>query len=110
MTYNGLGTRMTTSANGVTTEYASDGQLPLTLRTGGKVIMILYGLGPVAEKTTDWNYVLNDGFNLPRQLTDGSGAITLSIRYSPWGKMMNVSGLENFDMSYINTSISGFLF
>ena len=102
MAYNGLGMHLTSCVLGTNTRYASDEQLPLTNRTWNKVITVLHGLGPVAEKTTDWNYVLNDGFNLPRQLTDGNGAIILSARYSPWGKMMDVSGLENFDMSYIS--------
>ena len=103
MEYDGLGTRLTSSAFGVTTRYASDGQMPLTISTGNKVITILYGLGPVAEKTNDWNYLLSDGVSLPRQLTDMNGEITLSVRYSPWGKAMDISGLENFDMSYIST-------
>jgi YD repeat-containing protein len=61
MSYNGLGTRMASSASGLTTQYASDGQLPLEIRSGDKTTTVLYGLGAVAEKTNEWNYVLMDG-------------------------------------------------
>ncbi|NOH00462.1 MAG: hypothetical protein HND47_00085 [Chloroflexi bacterium] len=105
MTYNGFGVRMTSSALGVTTEYASDGQMPLTIYSGGKTTEVLYGLGPVAEKTDEWNYVLSDGVNVPRQLTDNSGLTTLAIRYNPWGKPIETSGTGNFDASFIGTLI-----
>ena len=101
MTYNGLGTRMTTSASGVTSQYASDGQLPLAISSAGKTTTILYGNGPVAEQMDIWNYVLTDGVNVPRQLTDMNGAITLSARYSPWGSPIETDGVGNFNASYI---------
>ena len=65
--------RLASRTLGVTTHYASNGQLPLIIRSGNKTTTVLYGLSPVAEKTSEWNYVLNDGFNLPRQLTDTGG-------------------------------------
>ena len=105
MTYNGLGTRMTSDALGVTTRYVSDGQLPLTIASSNKTIMVLYGLGPVAEKTDEWSYVLSDGLNVPRQLTDTGGEVTLSMRYNPWGKPIETNGIGNFDASYISTLI-----
>ena len=83
MTYNGLGVRMTSSALGITTQYASDGQMPLAITSGGNTTTVLYGLGPIAEKTDVWNYVLNDGINLPRQLTDMDGEVTMFVRYNP---------------------------
>ncbi len=103
MSYNGLGTRMTSSALGVTTQYASDGQLPLVISSAGKTTTVLYGLGPVAEKMNEWNYVLTDGVGIPRQLADMDGKTTLSIRYNPWGKPIETDGLGNFDASYIGT-------
>jgi RHS repeat-associated protein len=105
MTRNGISTRLTSCVLGVNTSYASDEQLPLTNRMGNKVITVLFGLGPIAEKTTDWNYLLTDGASLPRQLTDMNGEVTLSVRYSPWGKAMDISGIGNFDASYIGTLI-----
>ncbi len=50
MSYNGLGTRMTTSASEITTQYASDGQLPLTISSGDKITTVLYGLGPSPKR------------------------------------------------------------
>ena len=105
MSYNGLGVRLTSSASGVTTQYASDGQMPLTITSGGNTTTVLYGLGPIAEKTDVWNYVLNDGINIPRQLTDMAGEVTLSVRYNPWGKPIETSGTGNFDASFIGTLI-----
>ncbi|MBK7317720.1 DNRLRE domain-containing protein [Candidatus Villigracilis affinis] len=105
MTYNGFGTRMTSSAFGVTTQYVSDGQMPLTITSTDKTTTVLYGLGPIAEQTAEWNYVLNDGVNIPRQLTDIGGDVTMSVRYNPWGKPLETSGTGNFDASYIGTLI-----
>jgi YD repeat-containing protein len=83
MTYNGLGVRMTSSALGITTHYVSDGQLPLTISSDERFATVLYGFGPTAEKTETWNYVLNDGTGVPRQLTDMDGVVTLSTWYNP---------------------------
>lgn len=58
-------------------------------------------MGPVAEKTSEWNYVLSDGVNIPRQLTDDNGLTTLSVRYNPWGKIIETSGTGNLDESFI---------
>jgi len=53
-----LETRLTSSALGITTQYTSDGQLPLTISSVGNFTTILYGLGPVAEKTDQENDIL----------------------------------------------------
>ena len=105
MSYTGVGARLTTSSAGNTTHYILDGQLPLTISADGTEITILYGSGPIAEKMEDWNYVLMDGTDIPRQLTNMRGEITLSLRYNPWGKTIETIGVENFDMSYISTLV-----
>jgi YD repeat-containing protein len=105
MSYNGLGVRMTSSALGLTTRYTSDGQLPLTISSDERFATVLYGLGPTAEKTDEWNYVLNDGTGVPRQLTDMAGEVTMFVRYSPWGKPIETEGIGNFDASFIGTLI-----
>ena len=48
---------------------------------------------------------MTDGFNVPRQLTDTGGEVTLSVRYNPWGKPIETNGIGNFDASYIGTLI-----
>jgi YD repeat-containing protein len=105
MNYDGMGARLTTSANGITSYYALDGQMPLTVSTDGKVITILYGREPIAEKTDEWNYVLSDSTGTPRQLTNIDSHVTLSIRYSPWGKPIDTEGIENFDASYVSSLV-----
>jgi hypothetical protein len=59
----------------------------------------------VTEKTDEWNYVLNDGTGVPRQLTDMDGEVTMFVRYSPWGKPIETDGIGNFDASFIGTLI-----
>ncbi|MBX3035691.1 MAG: hypothetical protein KF758_02150 [Anaerolineales bacterium] len=54
---------------------------------------------------SEWNYVLNDGVNIPRQLTDMNSEVTMFVRYNPWGKPIETSGIGNFDASYIGTLI-----
>ena len=61
MTYNGMGVRMTSRASRITTHYVSDGQLPLAISSDDRQATVLYELGPAAEKTDTWNFVLNDG-------------------------------------------------
>jgi RHS repeat-associated protein len=88
------------SAAGITTQYVMDGNNPLTADAGGNVTTFLYGLGPVAEKTTTWNYALPDGSNTPRQLTDASGEVTFAARYTPWGDTLETYGTGNFEFGY----------
>lgn len=85
MSYNGLGQRLSMTAAGVTSQYVMDGDRPLTAESNGNTTFYLYGPGSIGEKTTDWSYSLPDGTNTPRQLTDNSGDITLTSRYTPLG-------------------------
>lgn len=75
--------------------YAMDGDQPLTAESAGNTTFYLYGLGGIGEKTTEWNFSLPDGTNTPRQLSDGSGEITLSARYTPWGDTLETYGTGN---------------
>jgi uncharacterized protein RhaS with RHS repeats len=107
MSYNGLGERLSVTAyalgQGATTQYVLDAQqraAPLIASSGGNDTTFLYGLGPIAEKTTAWNYVLPDGSNTPRQLTDVNGEVTLSTRYTPWGDTLELNGTGNFTFGY----------
>jgi YD repeat-containing protein len=100
MAYNGLGQRLSMEAGGVTTEYVMEGNNPLIADAGGNATTFLYGLGPVAEKTTIWNYTLPDGGNTQRQSTDGSGEVTFASRYTPWGDGLETYGTGNFEFGY----------
>ena len=100
MGYNGLEQRLSMDAAGVIAHYVMDGDRPLTAETGGNTNFYLYGLGAIGEKTTAWNYSLPDGSNTPRQLSDISGDITRSSRYTPWGDTLDTYGTGNFTFGY----------
>ncbi len=80
--------------------YVMDGDQPLTAESNGNSIFYLYGLGAIGEKTTDWNYSLPDGTNTSRQLTDLSGEIALSTRYTPWGDTLETYPLCASNLGY----------
>jgi RHS repeat-associated protein len=107
MLYNGLGQRlrMTGYALGtsVTTTYVldlMDNARPLSATSNGNTTYYVYGLGPVAEFTTEWSYSLPDGTNTPRQLTNEVGEITLAGSYTPWGNSLEYTGTGNFTFGY----------
>jgi hypothetical protein len=101
MSYNGLGQRLSMTAAGVTSQYVMDGDRPLTAESNGNTTFYLYGLGAIGEKTSGWSYSLPDGTNTPRQLSDSSGAITLTSRYTPWGDTLETYGTGNFSFGYL---------
>ena len=69
--------------------------------------MYLYGLGVIGEKTSAWSYSLPDGTNTPRQLTDPSGVISLSGRYTPWGDTIETYGDGGFAFGYLGGLMDG---
>ena len=87
-------------AAGVIAHYVMDGDQPLTAESSGNTTFYLYGLGAVGEKTNAWSYSLPDGTNTPRQLSNLSGGITLSARYTPWGDTLDTYGTGNFTFGY----------
>ena len=100
LSYNGLGQRLSMDAAGVIAHYVMDGDQPLSAESAGNTTFYLYGLGTVAEKTNAWAYSLPDGTNTPRQLSNGSGEITLSARYTPWGDTLELNGTGSFAFGY----------
>jgi len=101
LSYNGLGQRLSMDAAGVIAHYVMDGDRPLTAESGGNTTFYLYGLGGIGEKTSAWKYSLPDGTNTPRQLSDESGDVTLSARYTPWGDTLDTFGSGNFTFGYL---------
>ncbi|MBK9008607.1 MAG: hypothetical protein IPM31_16650 [Anaerolineae bacterium] len=101
LSYNGLGQRLSMDAAGVIATYVLDGDRPLTAESGGNTTFYLYGLGAIGEETSAWSYSLPDGTNTPRQLSDLSGDITLSARYTPWGDTLDSFGTGNFTFGYL---------
>ena len=88
-------------AAGAIATYVLDGDRPLTATSNGNTTFYLYGLGGIGEQTTAWSYSLPDGTNTPRQLSDLSGDITLSARYTPWGDTLDSFGTGNFSYGYL---------
>lgn len=103
MEYNRLGQRLSMDAAGVIATYVLDGDRPLTAESNGNTTFYLYGLGAIGEETNAWSYSLPDGTNTPRQLSDLSGDITLSARYTPWGDT-----LDSFDADNVRVEVYWF--
>ncbi|HLO32836.1 MAG TPA: hypothetical protein VK249_27070 [Anaerolineales bacterium] len=85
------------------TSLSASSDQPLKANSNGNTTFYLYGLGAIAEKTTDWSYSLPDGTNTPRQLSDVAGVITLSARYTPWGDTLDSYGNGAFTFGYPST-------
>ncbi|MCI0555384.1 MAG: hypothetical protein L0287_30945 [Anaerolineae bacterium] len=102
MDYNGLGQRLSMDAAGVIAHYVLDGDQPLSADSAGNTTFYLYGLGAIGEKTNAWSYSLPDGTNTARQLTNLTGGITLSARYTPWGDTLDTYGAGNFTFGYFS--------
>ena len=101
LSYNGLGQRLSMDAAGVIATYVLDGDRPLTAESNGNTTFYLYGLGAIGEETNSWRYSLPDGTNTPRQLSDVSGDITFSARYTPWGDTLDTFGAGGFTFGYL---------
>jgi RHS repeat-associated protein len=97
----------------VIAHYVMDGDQLLTADSAGNTTFYLYGLGAIGEKNNAWSYSLPDGTNTPRQLSDISGDITLSARYTPWGDTLDTYGTGNFAFGYfggIHDAATGLLY
>jgi RHS repeat-associated protein len=109
LSYNGLGQRLSMDAAGVIAHYVMDtstslsasSDQPLTADSAGNTTFYLYGLGAIGEKTDAWSYSLPDGTNTPRQLSNLTGEVTLSTRYTPWGDTLDTYGTGNFAFGYL---------
>jgi RHS repeat-associated protein len=91
--YNGLGDRLQQTINSQTTNYALDinTNLPDVLTDSNNIYT--YGLGDLAQfGTTNTDYFLGDALGSTRQLSDTSGAITLSQSYDPFGNGVGSTG------------------
>jgi len=110
MVYDGLGNRleMTGYADGqsVTTQYALDGSQVLTAKAAELTTTYLYGLGPIAELTDAWAYSLPDGSSTPRQMTDASGAVTLTTSFTYWENTLAPHRTGNIIFGYFGGVIS----
>ena len=90
--YNGDGVLVAQTADRVTMTYVQDVGGPLSQilaeTSGGQSTAYLYGHDLLAEEGGDWAWHLDDGLGSVRQLTDGSGEVTLAQGYTPFGVLL----------------------
>jgi RHS repeat-associated protein len=91
--YNGLGDRLQTSAGGQTTRYTLDRVSGLTQVLDDGSYTYLYGNGRVAQYgASGGEYFLGDALGSVRQLVNGTGDVTLTQSYTPYGEILSSSG------------------
>ena len=91
--YNGLGDRVSQTVDSVTTDYTLDIASGLTQVLGDGTNTYLYGLGRISQHASSSTvYFLADALGSVRQLTDESGAVSLTKSYSPFGEVYNSEG------------------
>ena len=82
-TYNGLGDRLSQTVNGMTTNYTLDLNTGLTQILSDGTTDYLYGNGRIAQVDSTTEYFLADALGSVRQMTDGTGTVTLARTYDP---------------------------
>ena len=94
--YNGLNDRVSQTVNGVTTNYALDLNAGLTQVLADGSNTYLYGAGRIGElQPAGFVYHLGDALGSVRQLTDGTGSVTLAKNYEPYGNVLGSAGSGN---------------
>jgi RHS repeat-associated protein len=91
--YNGMGDRLSETANGQTTHYTMDLNAGLTQVLQDGTNTYLYGAGRVAQYGANGpDYYLGDALGSVRQMVDGSGNVTLGRNYKPYGGVLSSMG------------------
>jgi RHS repeat-associated protein len=92
--YNGQGDRIQQTVDGLATTFTLDlaSALPqvLTQQTGSATTYLLPGVGQ--QVNGGWQYMHDDVLSSVRLLTDPSGQILSSMRYTPFGEVEATSG------------------
>lgn len=107
--YNNLGDRL--AQNGV--QYTLDLNAGLTQVLADGTNTYLYGLSRIAERQGTANeYYLGDALGSVRQLTNGSGNVTLARNYEPFGKTAQTIGTAQTDYGFTGefTDSSGLIY
>ena len=91
--YNGLGDRLSETANSQTTHYTMDLNAGLTQVLQDGTYTYLYGAGRVAQYGANGpEYYLGDALGSVRQMVDASGNVTLGRSYKPYGEVLSSNG------------------
>jgi RHS repeat-associated protein len=98
--YNGLGDRISQTANGMTTNYTLDLNTGLTQVLSDGTTDYLYGNGRIAQMNTTAEYFLGDALGSVRQMTDATGAITFTRGYDPYGVVTYTTGASQTEFGF----------
>ena len=91
--YNGLGDRLSETANSQTTHYTMDLNAGLTQVLQDGTNTYLYGAGRVAQYGANGpEYYLGDALGSVRQMVDANGDVTLGRMYKPYGGVLSSTG------------------
>jgi RHS repeat-associated protein len=91
-TYNGLGDRLSQTANGAITQYSLDIASGLTQVLADGTNTYLYGLGRIAQQSATTAYFHGDALGSVRQMTDANGEVVLANAYHPYGESLSSAG------------------
>ena len=91
--WNGMGDRLSETANGQTTHYTMDLNAGLTQVLQDGTNTFLYGAGRVAQYGASGpEYYLGDALGSVRQMVAASGNVTLGRNYKPYGGVLSSMG------------------
>jgi RHS repeat-associated protein len=91
--YNGLGDRLSETANELTTQYTMDLNAGLTQVLADSTNTYLYGADRIAQYgASEAEYFLGDALGSVRQLVDADGNLTLGRKYKPYGEVLAEAG------------------
>jgi RHS repeat-associated protein len=100
--YNGLGDRLSQTADGMTTNYTIDLATGLTQVLADGTNTYLYGLARIGEEQPGgWAYHLPDALGSVRQLTDAAGMVTLARSYEPYGDVLSSDGTGTSSYAFV---------
>jgi RHS repeat-associated protein len=101
--YNGLGDRLSETANSQTTEYIMDLNAGLTQALSDGTNIYLYGAGRVAQYGANGpEYYLGDALGSVRQMVDANGNVTLGRTYKPYGEVLSSTGSGETNYGFTN--------
>jgi RHS repeat-associated protein len=99
LAYNGLGDRLVENS----THFVMDLNAGLTQALQDGTNTYLYGNERIAQHTgSEANYFLGDALGSVRQLADGTGAVTLTKEYEPYGEVATSAGEETSAYGFTN--------
>jgi RHS repeat-associated protein len=101
--YNGLGDRLSETANSQTTHYTMDLNAGLTQVLQDGTNTYQYGLDRIAQYSANGpEYYLADALGSVRQMVDANGNVTMGRMYKPYGGVLSSTGSGATSYGYTN--------